>query len=99
MTTSQAKAEGAGERAEEAGQALDTIALSVKGITQMNSLIATASEQQTSVSEEINKSLTTLQYASNESSEVAEQISQESGRLFELSDELQQVISRYSRTT
>ncbi len=99
MTISQAKAEGAGERAEEAGQALDTIALSVKGITQMNSLIATASEQQTSVSEEINKSLTTLQYASNESSEVAEQISQESGRLFELSDELQQVISRYSRTT
>ncbi len=98
MATGQAKAEGAGERAEEAGQALDTIAKSVKGITQMNTLIATASEQQTSVSEEINKSLTTLQHASNESSEVAEQISEESGRLFELSDELQQVISRYSKT-
>lgn len=99
MANGQQKAEGAGERAEEAGQALGTIAHSVKGITEMNALIATASEQQTYVSEEINQSLTTLQSASNESSEVAEQISQESGRLFELSDELQQVIARYSHSS
>lgn len=96
MATGKEKAEGAGEKAEEAGRALDTISLSVKGITEMNALIATASEQQTYVSEEINKSLTTLQSVSNESSEVAMQISSQSGELYELSDQLQQAVSKYT---
>ncbi|MGB1236875.1 MAG: methyl-accepting chemotaxis protein [Pseudomonadales bacterium] len=95
MQAGQAKAQGAGSKATEAGEALQTIASAVQGITDMNALIATASEEQTSVSEEINKSLVTLHDTSNNSSAGAEQISRASEELFVLSNELEKTISKY----
>lgn len=89
------KAKGAGVKATQAGTALHSIAKGVLGITDMNSLIATAAEEQTSVSEEINKSLVSLHDTSNNSSAGAEQIFRTSEELFELSEDLEKTISVY----
>jgi methyl-accepting chemotaxis protein len=95
MQTGQQHAQGAGTKAEEAGEALKKIAESVQKITNMNALIASASEEQSSVSEEINKSLVTLHGASNDSSAGAEQIAVASEELYLLSNDLKMVISQY----
>lgn len=95
MNAGQDKAEGAGVQSVEAGKALELISVAIKGITEMNATIATASEQQTSVSEEINKSLVTLLDSSNESSVGVEKIAGSSKELSSLADELKAVITKY----
>jgi len=95
MDSGKEKAEGAGTKAVDTGDALQIIASSIQEISSMNTLIAESSEEQTNVSEEINKSLGTLLEVSNSSTEGAQQIAQSSEHLFTLSDELQNVISGY----
>ncbi|MEH6446622.1 MAG: HAMP domain-containing methyl-accepting chemotaxis protein [Oceanospirillaceae bacterium] len=95
MNAGQEKAEGAGAQSIEAGKALEAISLAIQDITGMNGLIATASEEQTSVSEEINKSLVTLLGSSNESSVGVGKIAESSGELSLLADELKEVIIQY----
>jgi len=95
MDAGKQKAEGAGTKSVEAGEALNTISRSISEITAMNTLIAEASEEQTNVSEEINKSLSNLLEVSNNSTEGAQKTAQSSEHLFTLSDELQNVISEY----
>jgi len=95
MEEGQNKAQGAGNKAEEAGKALEVISIAIKEITDMNALIASASDQQSSVSEEINQSLVKLHEASNSSSDDADEIAKASDQLFELSGQLQQVVAQY----
>jgi methyl-accepting chemotaxis protein len=95
MQAGQQNAEGAGKKAVEAGNALRKIVLSVQGITDMNALIASASGEQSSVSEEINKSLVTLHGTSNDSSAGAAQILAASEELYFLSNDLKNAISQY----
>jgi methyl-accepting chemotaxis protein len=95
MQKGQQNAEGAGTKAAEAGEALQKIVVSVQGITDMNALIASASGEQSSVSEEINKSLVTLHETSNDSSAGAEQILAASEELYSLSNDLKNAISQY----
>jgi len=95
MQAGQRNAEGAGTKAVQAGEALQKIASAVQGITDMNALIASASEEQTSVSAEINKSLVTLHEASDESSIGAEKISGASEELYVLSNDLKNIVSKY----
>jgi len=95
MQAGQRNAEGAGTKAVQAGEALQKIASAVQGITDMNALIASASEEQTSVSAEINKSLVTLHEASNDSSIGAEKISGASEELYVLSNDLKNIVSKY----
>jgi methyl-accepting chemotaxis protein len=96
MNEGQKKAQGAGNKAEEAGIALGAISIAMKDITDMNALIATASDQQSSVSEEINKSLAKLHDASNSSSDDADEIAKSSEQLFELSGQLERIITQYT---
>jgi methyl-accepting chemotaxis protein len=95
MESGQKSAEGAGAKALEAGDALQKIVSAVQQITDMNALIASASEEQSSVSEEINKSLVTLHETSNDSSAGAEQISAASEELYSMSNDLKQAVSQY----
>jgi methyl-accepting chemotaxis protein len=96
MSTGQEKAESAGKKASEAGEALNTISAGVGQITDMNTLIASASQEQQSVSEEINKSLVRLLESSVESSQGAKRISSASEVLAQLSNSLQNSVSKYS---
>ncbi|MGB1237611.1 MAG: methyl-accepting chemotaxis protein [Pseudomonadales bacterium] len=95
MQTGQQKAQNAGTRATEAGSALETISGAVVNITDMNALIASASTQQSSVCEEINKSLINLHDASNTSSDNAEKISKSSEELQVLSDQLRAMVAKF----
>lgn len=95
MNAGQEKAEGAGVQSVEAGKALESISVAVKDITDMNAVIATASHEQTSVAEDINKSLVTLHSTSNDSSAVVEKISESSVELFTLAGDLKEVIMKY----
>lgn len=97
MDTSTIQAESAGEKASQAGGVLHDIAEAVERITNMNVQIASASasEEQTSVAEEINRSLVTINEVSQETDSGAQQISQSSRELSVLSSDLQRLLSRY----
>ncbi len=95
MGSGQKRAENAGSKASEAGNALSNISQAVESITNMNALIASASIEQSSVSEEINKSLTNLHNASNESSDGAEKINKSSEALHILSDDLKGLVTKF----
>lgn len=96
MQIGQQKASDTGAIAEQAGAALNTISVAVEEIKSMNALIATASEEQTIVSEEINKSLTTLHDTSAESSKDADKINVASTELQTLSEDLKLLVSKYT---
>ena len=95
MSDGQEKAKNAGEKAAEAGDALKAISVAVQNITNMNTQIASASSEQTSVSEEIDRSLVTIQDTSNASSEGALEIARSSEELSELANNLQNTVSRF----
>ncbi|MBY4678988.1 methyl-accepting chemotaxis protein [Marinobacterium arenosum] len=95
MQAGQQRAESAGGKATEAGQALGVIAKAVNAITDMNAQIASASEEQTSVSEEINRSLTAIHEASDASADGAEHMAQSSEELQRLSADLQALVSKF----
>lgn len=95
MDEGQEKAEITGAKATEAGRALEDISTAVLSITDMNALISSASNEQASVSEEINQSLINLHNASNTSSHSAEKISLSSAELNALSNELKAMITKF----
>ncbi len=98
MSEGQEKAKNAGDKAAEAGNALKAISVAVQNITNMNTQIASASSEQTSVSEEIDRSLVTIQDTSNASSEGALEIARSSEELSELASNLQNTVSRFRLT-
>ncbi|WP_261841590.1 methyl-accepting chemotaxis protein [Aliamphritea ceti] len=95
MSDGQEKAKNAGDKAAEAGDALKAISVAVRNITNMNTQIASASSEQTSVSEEIDRSLVTIQDTSNASSEGALEIARSSEELSALAANLQDTVSRF----
>ncbi|WP_409078000.1 methyl-accepting chemotaxis protein [Pseudomonas sp. JL2] len=63
MARSSESGETTGKLANQAGESLDSIALLIETINDMNAQIASASEEQTSVAEEINRSMTAIAHA------------------------------------
>lgn len=95
MEQSQAEAEQTGGKAAEAGSALQGIAAAVSMITDMNTHIASASEEQTSVAEAINRSLVAINDSAQGSSEGAEQLSIASDELSKLAAELNTKVGQF----
>lgn len=95
MDRSQNEAAEAGQKAAEAGEALQGISGAVGQITDMNTHIASASEEQTSVAEEINRSLVAINDASQESAEGASQISVASEELSRLAVDLNGKVTQF----
>lgn len=89
------EAEQTGDKATQAGDALQDISESVGVITDMNTHIASASEEQTCVAEEINRSLVNISDVSQESSNGSEQISQASEELSHLAVSLNAKVSKF----
>ncbi|CAM3664721.1 Methyl-accepting chemotaxis protein PctC [Vibrio aerogenes CECT 7868] len=77
-----------GENAAEAGQILDEISQAVLIIRDMNTQIATASEQQSSVCHEIDRSVTSINEAAVESSSGADQIADASREVTQIAQDL-----------
>jgi methyl-accepting chemotaxis protein len=95
MEQSQTEAEKAGSKSSEVSKAFQDIAHSVASITEMNTHIASASEEQSCVCEEINRSLVSINDSAQESSQGALQISTASDELASLAAKLSIQVGRF----
>ncbi|MCM0612453.1 methyl-accepting chemotaxis protein [Marinobacter sediminum] len=83
------------ERATATGKTIERITRAVEEIKQYNSQIATASEQQTSVAEEINVNVTSIRDVTDQSAASSNQTASSSSELARLGSELQTLVSRF----
>lgn len=83
------------KRATATGASIERITHSVEEIKQYNSQIATASEQQTSVAEEINQNVTRIRDVTDQSASSSNQTASSSAELARLGSELQTLVSRF----
>ena len=95
MQQSRGKGDSAVEQARQAAASLDAIASSISTISTMNDQIATAAEEQTAVSEEINKSVVKIADAASQSEQSTQAVASLSQRLNGLGTDLAQLISRF----
>ncbi len=95
METGQKQAQDSVKRAAEAGAALDAIAGAVAEITDMNTQIASAAEEQSSVAEEINRNIVTISSVADETSTGARQMAAASEELAQLAAGLRQQLEQF----
>ena len=95
VQSSRQEAEQVGSKANEASQSFTDITQLVEKSTQMNTHIAFASEQQCSVSEEINASLVRISGSAQNSAEGAEKISSASDQLMALASDLNEQVNKF----
>ena len=81
--------------AREVGTELQAITETVSIIQAMNQQIATAAEQQSSVAEEINRSVLSVRDVADQSAEAARETAASTARLAQLGSELQTMIGRF----
>ncbi|EAQ65294.1 methyl-accepting chemotaxis protein [Marinomonas sp. MED121] len=93
--SSRQEAELVGTKAAEASESFTGITNSVSKSTDMNTHIAFASEQQCSVSEEINASLLRISGSAQDSAEGAKKISSASDQLMGLASELNEQVNKF----
>jgi len=95
MESSTTMASNTLKRAEATGATIERIARAVEDIKQYNSQIATASEQQTSVAEEINQNITSIRDVTDQSAASSNQTASSSSELARLGSDLQNLVSRF----
>jgi methyl-accepting chemotaxis protein len=83
------------KRATATGASIERITRSVEEIKQYNNQIATASEQQTSVAEEISQNVTSIRDVTDQSAASSDQTARSSSELARLGSELQALVSRF----
>jgi methyl-accepting chemotaxis protein len=93
MEEASEQAKHSATQAGESGNILDAITQAVETIADMNAQISTATEEQTSVANEINENITRFQVAIAEVGEGSRQSSIASQELAELSVQLQRQVS------
>lgn len=84
------------EQAGQAGDALDGILQAVDTINAMNTQIATASEEQSAVADEINRNISRISDVTMQTTNDAAALSNESETLVKLSEELLGVVGRFN---
>ncbi|WP_111493266.1 HAMP domain-containing methyl-accepting chemotaxis protein [Marinobacter bohaiensis] len=84
------------DRAQTAGRTIKAITQSVEEIRQLNSQIATAAEQQSSVAEDINQNVTRIRDISDQSASAATQVASSSTELAQLGENLRTRVARFS---
>ncbi len=89
------QAQNSVEQANVASNALDAITDAVGAINDMNAQIATASEEQSSVTEEMNQSINRISSESDSTLQNTQKTSQVASRVGNLSTELQSVVGQF----
>ena len=92
MSLSTEKARETVELASQAGTALERIAEAVTRINEMNTQIATAAREQTSVAEEINGNVNTIHTISESTAQSAQTTARSSDKLAQVAEELQSLV-------
>jgi len=94
MNQSRSQADVTRDTAARAGEVLTSITTSVTNINDMNTLIASSSEEQNSVAEEINRNIVNISQGSEEAADRAAKTAETSEDLRNVAEELKHVISR-----
>ncbi len=95
MASSREAGESTVAKANEAGQSLQSIASAVSTISAMNLQIATASEEQTAVTEDIARNVTAIADATASVTHSATEIDENSQRLAEIADSIREKVDRF----
>ena len=95
MNQSRSAAQSVVEQANSAGNSLATISAAVERINDMSSQIASAAEQQSATSEEINRNVTSINEMANETSIGAQQTASASSELARLATNLQGLVAQF----
>lgn len=95
MTESQARARQSVTEAQNAENSLHQITKAVESISQMNDQIATASEEQSVVSEDINRNITDINSLSEKTNQSAEQGLAASSTVSSMSDQLAHLMDQF----
>jgi len=95
MQAGQQRAATSVELSRKVGESFGEISVSIDRITQMNAHVATASEQQNAVSEEINRNLVGITDVANETLDSADQTAAASHRLHGLVGNLQSMLRQF----
>ncbi len=95
MEAARTRAQGGSDQVEKAAENLAMIAGEVATINDMNTQIATASEEQSAVAEEINRNITNISQIADKTSEGAKQTAQISEELVQLAAELERQVNRF----
>ena len=82
-------------QAKEAAVSLEAITQAVTTINEMNAMIASAAEEQTSVAEEMNKNIVNISQLSQDTAGAAQQTTAASGELAKLSSTLESLVSQF----
>jgi methyl-accepting chemotaxis protein len=95
MEESRQRSQQSVEKAGNAGESLASIASSVTKISEMNTQIASAAEEQGSVSEEINRNITNIAQVVERTAEGTEQTYQAGNEMSKLASELQDLVGQF----
>ncbi|WP_374105203.1 methyl-accepting chemotaxis protein [Pseudomonas sp. MTM4] len=95
MDSSSSLAKDTVSLARDVGEELQAITETVSIIQAMNQQIATAAEQQSSVAEEINRSVLNVRDVADQSAEAAQETAASTAQLAQLGSELQTLIGRF----
>ncbi len=95
MNQSRDKAKAVVEQASQAGDSLRAIDESVSDINQMSSQIATAAEEQSSVSEEITRNIVRISEMASQNTSAADQTSQAGHDLSRMASDLQRIVEQF----
>lgn len=83
------------DKASDVADTLQSIQQLMKGIHDMTTTIAAATEQQSKVSDDISERLIGFQDTTNQSSEQGKQVASQAQRLMELATDLNQTVGRF----
>jgi len=95
MGAGQEKATVGVDQTKQAGEALAAITRAVTTINEMNTQIASAAEEQTATTEEMNKNIININQLADETATSAEQSTTASGELSNLASNLQNLVSQF----
>ena len=84
------------EQAKHTGEALTSIARAVTTINDMNAMIASAAEQQSKVSEEINQNIVRISQLSESAATSMQEASQSSESLTQLANQLHNSMAKFT---
>ena len=95
MEQGRTQAQSGVEQAKEAAESLEAITRAVGTINEMNTMIASAAEEQTSVAEEMNRSIISISQLSQDTAGATEQTASASNELSKLSSQLDSLVNQF----
>ncbi len=95
MEQGRTQAQSGVEQAKEAAESLEAITRAVGTINEMNTMIASAAEEQTSVADEMNRSIISISQLSQDTAGATEQTASASNELSKLSSQLDSLVNQF----